>query len=144
MDELHKKKIDELLALSEKPNLAKYLGVEFIEANKNKVVASLKIHDNVKQPWGYIHGGAIVTLADSIAGVGSAFHVDSATQIFITTDLSCNFIKALKYGTIIATARPTHIGKQMHLWQVEVRDESDDSLISTVTIRQLISPKKMA
>lgn len=142
MDELHKQKIEELLAMSQRPNLAKYLGIEFIEANKNKVVASLRIHDNVKQPWGYIHGGAIVTLADSIAGIGSAFHVDSSTHIFITTDLSCNFIRALKYGTLIATAKPINIGKQIHLWQVEVRDESDDSLISLVTVRQLVSPKK--
>lgn len=142
MDAEHKRKLEELLAMSQRPNLAKYLGIEFIDANKNKVAARLDIHDNVKQPWGFIHGGAIVTLADSVAGVGSVFHVDNRTQRFITTDLSCNFIRSLKYGTLIATATPINIGNQIHIWQVEVRDESDDSLISLVTVRQLVSPKK--
>ncbi|QGH34260.1 hotdog fold thioesterase [Gracilibacillus salitolerans] len=109
--------------------LMEALQMEVKEKSKSLVAISMPVTGSVKQPVGFLHGGATVALAETAASMGGMEHVDPRSQAIVGMEINCNHLRAKKDGVIIAKATPIHIGKRTMVWNIQVEDE-DEELIA--------------
>jgi uncharacterized protein (TIGR00369 family) len=99
------------------------LGIEIVEATKERVVARMSVGPKVHQPFGLLHGGASVALAETVASTAAWMNVDQATQIVVGIEINANHLRAKRDGIVTATATPLHVGRLTQVWDVRIADE---------------------
>jgi len=104
--------------------LLKTLDIEVIEATKDRVVATMPVAPKVHQPFGLLHGGASVALAETVASTGAFMNCDPATQTAVGIEINANHLRGKKDGTLTAVATPVHKGRSTHVWEVKITDEA--------------------
>ncbi|WP_208586374.1 PaaI family thioesterase [Gracilibacillus suaedae] len=115
--------------------LMEALQMEIKEQSKNLVAVEMPITGSVKQPMGFLHGGATVALAETAASIGGMEHVDTNSQAIVGIEINCNHLRAKKAGVIMAKATPIHIGKRTMVWNIQVMDENEELIaISRCTL----------
>jgi uncharacterized protein (TIGR00369 family) len=97
------------------------VGLRFIELAANRVLAALEVREDLKQPWGILHGGAIATLLDTAAGAGAMANLERG-QTSVTVELKVNFIGAVRAGAVTVEAVPLHRGRSTMVWESRVLD----------------------
>lgn len=117
------------------------LGIEFVEIGKGKVVATMPVNERTKQPFGYLHGGASVALAETVASVGAAAIIDQEREICFGLEINANHIRSKRDGVVTAFADAVHVGKSTHVWEIKIKDE-EDRLICTSRCTMAVVPKK--
>ncbi len=100
------------------------LGIEVVEATKERVVARMPVGPRVHQPFGLLHGGASVALAETVASTGAWMNVDQATEIVVGIEINANHLRAVRDGEVTATATPLHVGRRTQVWDVRIADGS--------------------
>lgn len=116
--------------LSDKPipdsmgGAAELLDIEIVEMSDEKVVATMPVTKKHHQPFGVLHGGVSVVLAESVASVG-AFLAAPDGFVAMGIEINANHIRAVRDGTLTATATPVHRGRSTHVWQVEIKTDND-------------------
>ncbi|ASB90575.1 hotdog fold thioesterase [Bacillus sonorensis] len=108
-----------------KDTLLEALGIEVTECNKERCVAVMPVDERTRQPFGFLHGGASVALAETVASIGAYQHIDPKQQACFGLEINANHIKSVKEGTVKAVATPFHIGKSTMVFHIEIRDEQD-------------------
>ncbi len=98
------------------------VGMRFTLLTPERVEATLDVRPELKQPWGILHGGAAMTLADTAAGAGAYMNVGPG-QESVTMELKINLIRSVRQGTIRATAVPLHRGHSTSIWETRITDE---------------------
>jgi 1,4-dihydroxy-2-naphthoyl-CoA hydrolase len=109
---------------SDKKHIGHTLGIELLELSRSKVVGKMPVDERTHQPFGLLHGGASVVLAETLASIGSWLNLDSSDKMAVGLEINANHIKAVRSGWVIATAMPIHKGTQTQVWSIEVRTES--------------------
>jgi 1,4-dihydroxy-2-naphthoyl-CoA hydrolase len=104
--------------------LAKTLSIEFPELSPERVVATMPITPAHHQPFGYLHGGVSVALAETVASFGGMLNVPAGKIVF-GLEINANHIRARRSGTLTATATPLHIGQTTQVWDVKIVDEAE-------------------
>jgi len=104
------------------PLLAR-LGIEFVEASAERVVARMPVQGNT-QPYGILHGGATAALCETVASVGSGLIAGPERQV-MGIELNVNHIRSVREGHVTATGVPLHAGRTTAVWDVRVRDDQD-------------------
>ena len=99
------------------------LGIEIVEASKERVVARMPVGPKVHQPFGLLHGGASVALAETVASTGGWMHVDREKETVVGIEINANHLRAKRDGVVTATATPVHIGRKTHVFEVRIADE---------------------
>lgn len=118
-----------------KNKLMESLGIEIVELDKNKVVMSMPVDERTHQPYGYLHGGASVLLAETVASIGATLHVDVNEKDVFGMEINANHIRSKRDGKVFATGTPLHIGRTTQVWSIEIKDENDKLVcISRCTI----------
>jgi len=107
-----------------KHTLLETLQIRFVKAEGDTLTAQMPVNSKVHQPMGLLHGGATAALAESVGSTASHIFVDMETQEIRGIELSINHLRSKKDGMIYATAKPIHIGKTTHLWEIIIVDES--------------------
>ena len=115
-----KEKIQHLFK-GEELSLVKHIGIEYIELSKDKVHARMPVDERTKQPFGLLHGGASVVLAESLASVGSWLNVDESKYHVVGMEINANHIRAMRKGEVIGTAKPLHKGQKTQVWEIDIR-----------------------
>lgn len=105
------------------------LGIEIVEVSSEKVVATMPVHDATRQPFGQLHGGASVVLAETVASVGSWNLLDMEKEYAVGLEINANHIRGKSEGTVKATGFPIHKGKTTMVWDIKITDEQNDKLI---------------
>ena len=123
--------------IESKPNLSTALGMEFISTPEDDTcMATMKVDERNRQPFGFLSGGASLALAENLAGVGSSSLCPGCACVGI--EVSGSHVKAVMEGdTVTAYGRLQHQGKKLHVWQVDIKDSAGD-LISTVRVTNFI------
>lgn len=103
--------------------LLRTLGIEFIELQPQRVVATMPITPRVHQPLGYLHGGASVALAETVASSGAYLNCPPGMTAF-GLEINANHLRPKQSGTLIAVATPLHMGRSTHVWEVKIEDEA--------------------
>ena len=107
------------------------LGMEFTHLAPDRVEATLEVREELKQPWGILHGGAVMTLADTVAGAGSYLNADGGQTV--TVELKINLIGAVRDGKIRVVAVPVHRGRTTSVWETRVTDEAGKLVAVTLS-----------
>ena len=114
------------------------LGIEYLELREGFVYARMFVKKELSQPYGMLHGGASMAMAESIGGVGSAYYLGIKDYIIRGMQFSANHVKAAKVGTYVyATATIIHKGRQTHVWTIDIKNE-DDELVSSCRLTNFI------
>jgi len=105
--------------------LMETLHIRFIQAEGEKLTAEMPVDSKVHQPMGLLHGGASAALAESVGSTASHLFVDLNRQEIRGIELSINHLRSIKQGKVFAEARPLHIGRTTHLWEIIITDEKN-------------------
>ena len=103
--------------------LADTLGIEVIELTPERVVATMPVDDRTRQPFGILHGGASVALAETVASLGSTANVDHTAFAAMGIEINANHLRAKRDGKVTATATPVHLGRTTQVWDIRIVDE---------------------
>lgn len=115
--------------------LIKHLGIEVVESNQERVVLTMPVRPEVHQPWGLLHGGASVALAETAASMAAWNNCDQANENAVGIEINANHLRAKRDGIVTATAIPEHIGRRTQVWNVRITDEAGKAIcISRCTI----------
>lgn len=121
--------------------LLEALGIEVVSLDKENVKMTMPVDKRTHQPAGYLHGGASVALAETVASIGSLLHVDPEKVNVFGIEINANHVKSKREGIVTATATPLHIGKSTMVWDVKITDEQEDLIcVSRCTVG--IVPKR--
>jgi len=106
-------------------------GLEIGSIADDEVTATVPVRDQVKQPFGLVHGGLYAAIAEALASVGTAMVVAQEGKAAMGLSNATSFLRPITAGTVHATARRVHRGRTTWLWDVEIRD--DDERLCAVT-----------
>ncbi|HUJ52483.1 MAG TPA: PaaI family thioesterase [Steroidobacteraceae bacterium] len=109
-------------------SMSGHLGIRFTDVGPDFLRATMPVTEKTQQPFGQLHGGASVTLAETVGSVASLLTIDDQQYLCVGQEVNANHLRAKSSGTVTATARPLHLGGRSHVWHIEIRDE-DERLI---------------
>jgi len=113
------------------------LGICFTALGEGWVEASMPVDERTCRPGGFLHGGANLALAETLAGLGSMLIVDIQEFDILGIQVSANHTGSVTEGTVYARAEIVHQGNQTHVWNVEMKNETG-KLVSTARVTNLI------
>ncbi len=100
------------------------LDITVVTAEKEKVVASMPIGPNQRQQIGYLHGGASLVLAESVASLGTALNIDMDRQMTFGLEINANHLRPKRDGRLTAVGIPVHRGRTTYVWDIRISDEN--------------------
>ena len=106
-------------------NLADTLGIELRELTAERVIATMPVDERTKQPFGILHGGASVALAETVASLGATMNVDLERFNVVGIEINANHIRAKRDGVVTGTGTPIHVGRSTQVWEVRIVDEDN-------------------
>ena len=114
----------DLDSLAEKESLVKDLGIEYAETEPDRVVMKMPVDERHVQPMGFLHGGASVVLAESVATVGAWLNCPEGKTAF-GTEINASHLRPKREGILTAVGKPVSVGSTNQVWEVQIRDEDD-------------------
>ncbi|MEL6868413.1 MAG: hotdog fold thioesterase [Pseudomonadota bacterium] len=126
--------IDALNQLSAN-TLLTHLDIRFTEIGDDFITATMPVDDRTRQPYGILHGGATVVLAESLGSTAAACCVDLTKKRVVGLDINANHLRSVPNGHVTATTTPIHIGRSTHVWSItQVDDAGRNVAISRLTM----------
>lgn len=113
----------ELLERFSRGTFAERIGIRISEVGPDYLRATLSVTPAVHQPYGVLHGGVSVAMAETVGSVAANLCIDSQRLQCFGQEINANHLRPVVSGVITATARPYHIGSRSHVWGIEIRDE---------------------
>ncbi|RAK18464.1 uncharacterized protein (TIGR00369 family) [Anoxybacillus vitaminiphilus] len=124
-----------------KNTLLEALGIEFMEISAGKVVATMPVDERTRQPFGVLHGGASVALAETVASIGAYELVDKEKELVVGLEINANHIRSVRDGKVTATGTVLHRGRTTMVWDIKIVDE-EERLVSVSRCTIAILQKK--
>ena len=125
----------EFLNSTSKNTLVEHLGIEFTAVGEDFLEASMPVDFRTVQPYGLLHGGASVVLAETLGSLASSLTIDPDYQICVGLEINANHIKSVREGKVIGKANPIHLGKSTQVWEIKIHTESGQlCCISRITM----------
>jgi 1,4-dihydroxy-2-naphthoyl-CoA hydrolase len=100
------------------------LGIRFTEIGPDFVRGTMPVDERTIQPYGLLHGGASVALAETLGSTGAAMSVDASEYQVVGQEINANHVRAASGGLVTGTAKPVHIGGRTHVWSIEIVNEA--------------------
>ena len=114
-----------------------HLGIEFLEVGDDFIRARVPVDPRTQQPYGLLHGGVSVVLAETLGSCGAVYACPEGYRA-VGLDINANHIKGATAGWVTGTARPLHLGRTTQVWQIELRDDAGDlTCVSRITMAVL-------
>ena len=104
--------------------LIEHLGIEFIEIGVDFIRATMPVDDRTRQPYGLLHGGASVALAETLGSMGAMLCVDPEQYQCVGQEINANHVRACRAGIVTGTARPMHVGTRSQIWAIDITNEA--------------------
>ena len=119
---------------SHRDTLIGSLGILFTEIGEDFVRGTMPVDKRTVQPYGLLHGGASVALAETLGSMGAAMCVDDEFQV-VGQEINANHVRAGRSGLVTGTARPVHLGGRTHVWSIDIVNEAQKLVcISRITV----------
>jgi 1,4-dihydroxy-2-naphthoyl-CoA hydrolase len=117
-------------------NMIEVLGIEFIDVQPDFIKAKMPVDSRTKQPYGLLHGGASVVLAETLGSIAALLAVaDPTSQRGVGVEINANHMKSVKEGFVIGTCTALKIGKTLHVYDIKIHDESGNLVcVSRLTV----------
>ncbi len=104
--------------------LVETIGIELIEAGADFLTGKMPVDDRTRQPFGLLHGGASVVLAETLASMAS-IAVAGPAKACVGLEINANHVRGVREGWVFGTARPLHLGRTTHVWDIRIADQQD-------------------
>ena len=126
-----------------KANAVGNLGIEFIEQGEDFLRGTMPVDHRTLQPYGLLHGGASVLLAETLGSAAANMCVDDpATRQAVGIEINANHLRAVTEGVVTGTARPLHVGRGTQVWEIRIEDERGRAVcVSRLTLAMKYSKK---
>lgn len=112
-----------------------HLGIKFTEIGPDYIVGTMPADERTFQPFGLIHGGANVLLAETLGSFGANLCLDNNKQIAVGQEINANHLRGIKSGVVTGTAKVVHKGRTSQVWEIRIEDEQGNlSCISRLTM----------
>jgi len=105
------------------PCMQNFIGIEFTEIGEDFLRARMPVDDRTRQPFGILHGGASVALAETLGSVAASLTIDRSKQRCVGQEINANHVRAVSSGYVIGTAKPAHVGRRSQVWEIRITDE---------------------
>lgn len=119
--------------------MMEHLGIEFIEVSNGRIVAKMPVDERTIQPMKRLHGGASMTLAESVGSAGSLFLVDPTKFIVLGVEISGSHVGTTSEAFVLGIGTIIHQGNTSHVWEVRIED-GKGTLISICRLTNRIIP----
>ena len=113
--------------------LSSHLKIKIDEIGEDFLSGTMPVNDFTKQPYGILHGGASVALAETLGSLGSNLAIQEGYNT-VGLEINANHIKAVKDGKVKGIAKPIHIGRSTHIWQIKIYQDSKMTCVSRLTM----------
>jgi len=120
--------LDDLIAFANR-NLVLHIGIEFIELGSDFIKARMPVDHRTTMPLGLLHGGASCVLAETLGSCASYLCIDTDKESSVGIEINANHVKSIDAGYIMGVTRPIHVGRSIHVWDIQIRNESNGDLI---------------
>ena len=108
-----------------KNTIAEQIGIEFTEIGNDYLIARMPVDHRTHQPFGILHGGASVVLAETLGSIASYLCLtNQQTQAAVGLEINANHIRAVKNGFVYGKVSPIHVGKTTHIWNIDITNEA--------------------
>lgn len=126
-----------------KDNMVKHIGIELTAFGDNYLEGTMPVDPRTHQPFGLLHGGASVVLAESLGSLAGYLCIEDPKYAVVGQEINANHIRSVKSGMVTGKATPVHLGRQSQVWQIEIRDENGKMVaISRMTLAVIPVPSK--
>jgi 1,4-dihydroxy-2-naphthoyl-CoA hydrolase len=102
-----------------------HLGIEITDIGDNYLCGKMPVDHRTKQPFGLLHGGASVTLAETLGSIASGLVVDATQKKCVGLEINANHLRSVTAGWVYGTARPIHIGRTTHIWDIQITNHQN-------------------
>lgn len=130
----------ESLTASSADTAVSHLGIEFLEVGDDFIRARVPVDHRTIQPYGLLHGGVAVVLAETLGSCGAAYAAPAGHRT-VGLDINANHLKGVTSGWVTGTTRPVHIGRSTQVWQIELHNDAGElTCVSRITMA-VLAPK---
>ena len=127
----------EVLQAIHKDTAGDWLGIEFLEVGDDFIRGRIPVDRRTRQPYGLLHGGGSVVLAETLGSVGAA-HAAAPGHRCVGLDINANHLRGATSGWVTGIARPVHVGRTTQVWQIDLHDDAGQpTCVSRLTVAVL-------
>lgn len=105
--------------------MADFLELKWEEIGDDYLKLSMPVNSKTRQPYGFLHGGASCVLAETVGSVASALVIDREKYYCVGLEINANHLKSVSEGKVTAIAKPLHLGKTTHVWDIKIYDDNE-------------------
>ncbi|MDF1832380.1 MAG: hotdog fold thioesterase [Porticoccaceae bacterium] len=110
-------------------------GIEYTDFDDNTITARMPVDARTRQPYGILHGGASCLLAETVGSHAASLFIDMEKQYCVGLEINANHIRSVSEGFVYGTAKPIHLGRSTHVWEIMIRDDAGKTVcISRLTM----------
>lgn len=132
----------DILTRSSLNTAVSHLGIEFVSVGDDFISARVPVDARTRQPFGLLHGGVSVVLAETLGSIGANFACPPG-HMGVGLDINANHLRGVKSGWVTGTARPVHLGRTTQVWHIDmVNDAGEPSCVSRITMA-ILAPKSL-
>lgn len=124
-------------------NMGEHLDILFTEIGDDYLVASMPVDHRTVQVYGILHGGATVVLAETVGSVAGSLCIDDEKFAIVGVEVNANHLRPVRSGRVYATARPIHLGRTMHVWDIDVCDDRNKRIAKSRLTLNIIPKDKL-
>ncbi|MEO5624052.1 MAG: hotdog fold thioesterase [Dokdonella sp.] len=121
--------------------LVEHLGMRITEIGADFVRGTMPVDARTRQPFGLLHGGASVALAESLGSLAGNLCLDVANEMAVGLDINANHLRAATSGLVTGTARPLHIGRTTQVWEIRIED-GHERLVCIARLTLAVVPRQ--
>jgi len=101
------------------------IGIRITEIGDDYVRGTMPVDARTHQPYGLLHGGASVALAETLGSFAAMLTLDPKVEAAVGLDINANHVRGVKAGVVTGTARPIHLGRSTQVWEIRIEDEQN-------------------
>ncbi len=124
-----------------KGTMGDHIGIEWVDVGDDFLKAKMPVDHRTRQPYGLLHGGASVALAETLGSVAAAMVVDKEKYYCVGLEINANHVRSARDGFVTGIAKPIHLGKTTHVWDIKIYDDREKLVcVSRLTVAILKLP----
>jgi 1,4-dihydroxy-2-naphthoyl-CoA hydrolase len=124
----------QVLTQSHHGTAPEHLGMEFLEVGDDFITARIPVDHRTRQPYGLLHGGVSVVLAETLGSCGAYYACPEGCRA-VGLDINANHLKGATQGWVTGITRPVHIGRSTHVWHIDLRNDAGElTCVSRITM----------
>lgn len=105
--------------------LGSFLGIKFTDYSENSLTATMPVNEKTRQPFGILHGGASVVLAETIGTFASSLVIDTNKFSCVGLEINANHLRSVSSGEVRAVCSPVHLGNKTHVWDIRLYSDQN-------------------